>query len=149
MNKILWTVIALGLSTGAAFATTAPQAGAVSGNDQPTQSRKAMQTAMRAPVVAHNTVGQSSADHGTWFITRSDQYAHPPSYTGPVPVSSADHGTWFYLRSDQYAHPPHYAHAYHYAEANASRGTSNAYVTQSSSSGTWLFAPDPNAGANS
>lgn len=91
---------------------------------------------------------QSTANHGTWFITRSDQYAHPPSYTGPVPVSSADHGTWFYLRPDQYAHPPHYAHAYHYAEANASRGTSNAYVTQSRR-GTWLFAPDPNAGSNS
>ena len=37
----------------------------------------------------------SSADHATWFYLRHDQYAHPPKYTGPVPVSSADHGTWF------------------------------------------------------
>ena len=52
--------------------------------------------------------GQSSADHGTWFYRRSDQYAHPPKYTGPAPVNSADNGTWFYRRSDQYAHPPKY-----------------------------------------
>ena len=52
--------------------------------------------------------GQSSADQGTWFYLRRDQYAHPPKYTGPAPVSSADNGTWFYLRRDQYAHPPKY-----------------------------------------
>ena len=147
MNKFVWTVIALGLSTGGAFAATTPQSGAVIGNGQPTQSRTATQTAMPAPAVAHNTVGQSTDNHGTWFYLRRDQYAHPPSYTGPVPVSSADHGTWFYLRRDQYAHPPHYAHAYHYGDAYASRGT-NAYVTQSSR-GTWLFPPDQNAGSNS
>ena len=90
--------------------------------------------------------GQSNTDHGTWFYLRPDQYAHPPKYTGPVPVRSADHGTWFYLRLDQYAHPPHYADTSHYADA--SRGTSTVYATQSST-GTWLFAPDPNAGSNS
>ena len=47
MNKFLWTCIALGLSTGAAFATTTPQSVAVSSNHL--SSRMVLQTAMTAP----------------------------------------------------------------------------------------------------
>ena len=54
MNKYLWAVVALGLSTGAAFAATTPQADAISGNNQPALSQTTMQTGKPVRTFAEN-----------------------------------------------------------------------------------------------
>ncbi len=75
MNKFLSAVVALGLSTGAAFAATTPQADAVSGNNQPALSQTPTQTGKPVRMFAENGAPSSRIimvshhyDHGAGSV---------------------------------------------------------------------------------